>query len=126
MVVDRLASLLGDFEFDGPACLPLADRCPVHRVAVRGDIIDVQAHSVTAPKLAIDRDIEKHQVPRSAGDLKSRPDGPDVFRLERRFGSSELPFVPCRILTVLRGRGTAVFGPKADLAKVPIPLPANG
>ena len=99
MVVDRLPSLLGDFESDRPACLLLADRCPIHGVAVRGDILDFQAHNVAAPKLAIDRDIEERQIASSAGDLKPRPDRPDVFGLERRFGPRELPLVPGRLPT---------------------------
>src|SRR5258708_29945954 len=84
MVVDRLPGLLGDFESDRPACLVLADRCPIHGVAVRGDILDFQAHNVAASKFAVDRDIEERQIASSAGDLKSRPDRPDVFGLEWR------------------------------------------
>jgi len=82
MVVDRLPGLLGDFEFDRPACLLLADCRPVHGVAVRGDILDLQAHNVAAAELAVDRDIEERQIPSAAGDLKARPDRPDVLGLE--------------------------------------------
>ena len=99
MIVDRQACLLGDFEFNRSACFPLADRCAVHGIAVRGDILDLQAHEITTAKLAVDGKIEQSQIPGSAGDLQSRPDGPDVFWLEWRFRSSELPFVPWSVLT---------------------------
>src|SRR5438477_5510821 len=99
MVVDRLPGLLCDFESDGPACLALADRCSLHGVALRGDILDFQAHNVAASELAVDRDIEERQIASSACDLKSRPDRPHVFGLEWRFGSRELPLVPERLRT---------------------------
>ena len=101
MVVHRLPSLLGDFEFDGLACLVLADCCPVHGVAVRRHVLGLQADDVAAAQLAVDRKIEQRQVASSAGDLKSRPDSPNVFWLERRLGSGELPFVPGRLLTTI-------------------------
>lgn len=69
MLVDRLAGLFGDFELDGPASLPLADGCAVHGIAVRGDILDLQAHDITTAKLAVDREIEQSQIPGSAGGL---------------------------------------------------------
>src|SRR5437868_5543014 len=97
MVVDRLPSLLGDFKSDRPACLALADACPIRCVAVWGDIVDFQAHNVAAAKLAVDRDIEERQIASSAGDLKPGPDRPDVFGLEWRFGARELPLVPGRL-----------------------------
>jgi hypothetical protein len=69
MIVDRLAGLFSDFELDGPTGLPLADRCPVHGIPMRGDILNLQAHDVATAKLAVDREIEQSQVPSSAGDL---------------------------------------------------------
>src|ERR1700694_5566481 len=99
MVVDRLPGLFGDFESDRPACLALADRCPIRGVAVWGDIVDFQAHNVAAPKLAVDRDIEERKIASSAGDLKPGPDRPNVFGLEWRFGPGELPLVPGHLRT---------------------------
>ena len=64
-----LAGLLGDFEFDRPACLPLADRRPVHGIAVRGDIFDLEANDIATAKLAVDGEIEQRQISSSTGDL---------------------------------------------------------
>jgi len=69
MLVDGLAGLFGDFELDIPTGLPLADRGAVHGIAVRGDILDLQAYDITPAKLAVDREIEQSQIPGSAGDL---------------------------------------------------------
>jgi hypothetical protein len=61
---------------------------------VWGDVFDLEAHDVTTAKRAVDREVEQGQVTFPVGNLKSRSDGPDVFRLERRLGTRELALIP--------------------------------
>jgi hypothetical protein len=64
-----LAGLLSDFELNGTARLPLADRRSIECVSVRCDIVDHQVHDITSTQLAVDREIEESQVPNSPVEL---------------------------------------------------------
>ena len=84
-IINRLAGLFGDLEFDRPTGLALSDCRVVDGVAVWGNVCHPEANHVAAAQLAVDRKIEQCQISSPSGDLKSRSDGPDVLRLERRF-----------------------------------------
>jgi hypothetical protein len=85
-IIDRLAGLFGALELDGQARLPLADCCTVSGVAVRSDILDLDAHDIAAAQHAVDREIEQCQVSHPSGDLQSRSDRPNVFALDPQLG----------------------------------------
>jgi hypothetical protein len=78
--IDRLPRLIGNFESDRSASLLLADCSSVQGVAVRSHVIDAHRDDITAPKFAIDREVEQREVTGSPRDLKLRPDRPDVAR----------------------------------------------
>jgi hypothetical protein len=69
-------------------------RCAVDGVAVWGHIRDPEADHIATTQLAINREIEEGQVSYPAVELQPGPNGPDVFRLERRLLPCELPLVP--------------------------------
>jgi hypothetical protein len=97
MIVDRLTGLLGQFELDGATSLSLADGRSVDRISMWSNILDLEADDVATAKLAVDRQIEQRQVPRSISDLKARADGPNVLGLQRRLCTGQPAFVPkCR------------------------------
>jgi len=48
---------------------------------------------ITAPELAVDGEIEHRQITKSTTNLQHRPDRPDVFRPQRRFGTKQLALV---------------------------------
>jgi len=54
-VVDRRRSLSRQFETNRPSDSLLADGRSIHRVAARGNIIDMNGDDVTAAQLAVDR-----------------------------------------------------------------------
>jgi len=98
MVVDRLAGLLGQFEFDGPTSFSLSDGRSINGVAMWSNVFDFEADDIAATKLAVDRKVEQRQVSCSISDLKARADGPDVLWLERRLCAGQPTFVPkCRV-----------------------------
>ncbi len=76
-----LSGLLGDFELDRSARLLLPHGGPVDGIAVRSDILELEAHHVASPELAVDRQIEEGQVSYPAGQLQPCPYGPDMSRL---------------------------------------------
>ncbi len=57
--INGLAGLLGDLELHGTAGLPLTHCGAFERVAVRRDIVDLEAHHITSAQLAVDRQIEQ-------------------------------------------------------------------
>src|SRR5690242_20790081 len=79
IVVDRLTCLVCQLELDRAACLPLADRRAVDRIAVRRNILDLDGDNVAAAQFAVDRQIEHGEVSGAALDHQSGPDGPDVL-----------------------------------------------
>jgi hypothetical protein len=91
VVVYRLPGWLGQLKTNRPSGLPLAHSGAIDGVAVGCNVIDLNGDNVTSSEFAIDREIEQRQVAPLPVDLKLRPDGPDVFRPERRLSACELP-----------------------------------
>jgi hypothetical protein len=56
--IDRLAGLFGQLKLDWSPGLPLAGRCSVDGVAVRGNIFDLNADDVATAQLAVDCEVE--------------------------------------------------------------------
>ena len=69
VLINSVASLLSDLELHRTACLALADRGSIERLAMRRHIIDHQPHEITSAQLAVDRQIEEGQVPNSIVEL---------------------------------------------------------
>src|SRR6516165_9501555 len=82
-IMDRGPSLLGDFELDWSPCLFLNHGATVPHSAAGGHIVNLQADEIAASELAVDRKIEQGEISFPALQLKSNPNGPDIFRLER-------------------------------------------
>ncbi|MBD2751201.1 hypothetical protein IC232_31710 [Microvirga sp. BT688] len=55
------------------------------------EIVDPDLHDVSAPQLAVDRQIEQRSVSDPSLPVKTEADGPDVLRFERRFAPSFRP-----------------------------------
>jgi hypothetical protein len=84
IIIDGLAGLLAQFKSDGPPGFLLSDGCAIRRVAAGGDILDPDGDDVTAPKLAVDRQIEHGEIASAAFDLELRPNRPNVLGSQRR------------------------------------------
>jgi hypothetical protein len=84
IIIDGLAGQLAQFKSDGPPGFLLSDSCAIRRLAAGGDILDPNGDDVTAPKLAVDRQIEHGEVASAAFDLELRPNRPDVLGSQRR------------------------------------------
>ena len=54
ITVDRLSGLLRHLEPDGLTGLLLAHSCPIDRVTMRSNVLDLQADDVASAELAID------------------------------------------------------------------------
>jgi hypothetical protein len=65
-------------------------------VAAYGDVIDTKADEIAAPKLTVDGEVEHRQIAFVVLDLKSDPNGPDLFRPQGTLLSDETAFVPRR------------------------------
>jgi len=94
VVVNRLASLLSQFEPDRAAGLFLAYRCPVNRVPARGAVLDPEGDNITTAQLAVNCQIKHCQVAGAALDLKFGSDGPDMLGPQGRFCADQVAFVP--------------------------------
>jgi hypothetical protein len=64
VVVDGLASWLGQLKPDRTAGLFLAHACAIDGVPVGRNVIDFDCDNVTTPELAIDREIEQREIAR--------------------------------------------------------------
>jgi hypothetical protein len=91
--INCLASLLRQFESHRPAGLLLAHAGSVDRDALRRDVLDPEAHDVTAAELAVDGEIEHGKVAGAALEQQLAADRPDVLGPQRRLGAGQLSFV---------------------------------
>jgi hypothetical protein len=86
----RSARLLGHFELNRPPRLPLDDYdAPLH-AAAREQIRNLQPHEVAAAELAIECQVEQHQVANGVRHLQADADAPHLKRLERELRASWL------------------------------------
>ena len=58
------------------------DGAPFSNSAAGANIVDLQSEEITAPELAIDRQIEQREVVLEALQLKPSSNGPDLFQFE--------------------------------------------
>ena len=68
------------------------------------DVSNSQLNEIASPQLAVYAKIEQRQFPRPAEDLKPNADGPNFFKLERRFLPDKLSLIPR-----LRNRSNSKF-----------------
>lgn len=80
-VADRCASLFGDFELNGPTCLPLNDSSAIPYLAADADVGYTQSHEIAAPQFAVDREIEQSEVAFTPLQLEPGSNCPYVSRL---------------------------------------------
>jgi hypothetical protein len=79
IIIDRLAGLLAQFKSDRAPGLLLPHRRTIRCVSACGDVLDPNGDDITAPKLAVDCQIEHGEIANPALNLKLCPDRPDVF-----------------------------------------------
>jgi hypothetical protein len=89
--IDGLSGLLGQFEPDGLAGFPLADR----RDRLRSRL--VPRPRLASAQLAVDPQVEHCEIARSSFGLQLTPDGPNVLWPEGRFDACKLSFIPRRV-----------------------------
>ena len=92
--IDGLAGLFGDLKADRTPGFLLANRCPLHRVAMGCHVLDLQAHHIAAAQLAVDGEIEQCKVTHLTLQLESGADGPDMLGLQWLFWANKLALVP--------------------------------
>lgn len=88
-VRDRETGVFRDFELNGPLCLALNDRCAFSSAITDDEICDLQPDQVTAAKLAVDGEIEQHQITQIARELEAYPDGLNLFGQQGTFLADE-------------------------------------
>ena len=80
--------MLGQLELHGLPGLLLHDGRAMPGRGVDDELADAQLHEVTSAQLAVNGEVEQCQVTDAALALKGEADGPDLFELKGRFGSS--------------------------------------
>jgi hypothetical protein len=96
IVVDRLARLFRQFEPDRLSGLPLSHRCPIDRIPVRCDVLDLQRDDIAAAQLAVDSEIEHRQIAHAPVHLELGADRPNVLGPQWRLRANQLAPIPGR------------------------------
>ena len=94
ILIDGLAGLFGDLKADRTSGFLLPNGGALHRVAMRRDVLDFQAHHIATAKLAVDGEIEQRKIAHLALHLQPGPDRPDMLGLQGRFRTNKLALVP--------------------------------
>jgi hypothetical protein len=63
-------------------------------LSVHDQLANFQSDEITTPELAVDRQIKQGQVADPPHALEMKAGGPDLLRLEGRFGTDEAALVP--------------------------------
>ena len=93
-VADRGSGLLRDLKLHRPAGLLLDDHRSIANSAADEHVIDPQPDEITAPELAVDRQIEHRKIAPALFHFRADSDRPNVFRLQRTLLADQAPFVP--------------------------------
>jgi hypothetical protein len=93
-VLQRTPGLFRDLELNRTAGLVLDDRCSISHATAGGDVVDPKAEEIAAAQLAVDGEIEHRQIAFATLNLKSDPNGPDLFRPKGTLLANETAFVP--------------------------------
>jgi hypothetical protein len=83
--MDRSPGLLRDLELDRSPSLFLNHGATIPHPAAGAYVVHLQADEIAASELAVDRKVEQGEISLPTLQLKPNPNGPDIFRLERRF-----------------------------------------
>jgi hypothetical protein len=78
------------------ASFPLPDGCPIGRIAVWRNVLNLQCDDIAGAELAIDCQIEHGEVAGSSLGLKLAPYQPNMLRAKGRLGACKFPLVPGR------------------------------
>jgi hypothetical protein len=57
-----LPGLIRELELDRPPRFLLPHRCPINRIAIWGNVLDLDGDDIAAAKLAVDSQIEQGEV----------------------------------------------------------------
>jgi hypothetical protein len=79
-------------------CLPLDDRDPLSDRVPDNEIGHAERDEVATAQLAVDGQIEQREIAEITGELKTRPDRPDLLRLKRPLLTDEPALVARRFL----------------------------
>jgi hypothetical protein len=106
VVINRLTSLVCQFELDWSACLSLAYNRPIGCVSCGCDVFGLQGYDVTAAELAINCQIEQREVTAFAGQLQSSSYDQTCFGKSGGFCPISLPLFQgirfvCLLLSVM-------------------------
>ena len=71
------------------------------RIESKVNVAGAKADEVTAPELAVDRNVEHGEVAHPAFVLQAGPDGPDVLWLQRRLRPNDPANVPRDLVSFL-------------------------
>ena len=73
----------------------MLDDCrSVFDMAARRDVVDPKADEIAAAQLTVDCKVEQREIALTILDLKSDPNGPDLFRPKRTLLANQTSFVP--------------------------------
>ena len=88
VVVDGLASVLGQLKSNWSPGLSLTHRRSINCITIGSDIIDRNCDYVATPQFTVDGKIEHRQVTFTPLDLEHGANCPDVLLPEGRLGSN--------------------------------------
>ena len=122
-LADSAARLLSDLELHRPAGLFL-DHCgSIANSPADEHVIYRQQYEVTAPELAVDRQIEHREIALSALQLEADSNRPNILRLQGTLLADQASFVPRVVLPT----SSRLFGAHDCLHRSPtLAVPAPG
>lgn len=83
-----------NFKLNGSGGFLLNDDRPRGNAITVADVPYPQSHQIAGPKFAVQPKVKKRKLPRALSNLKSYPDGSDVFEFQRSLLSDDLSLVP--------------------------------
>ena len=82
-ITDCATGRLGNFELDGSRGLLLPHGCSGRYVFAMADVAHSHLYQVTGPQFAVQAQVKHGEFTNSVLKLKSDPNGPNLFQLER-------------------------------------------
>ena len=91
---NRSSRVLRYFELNWPACLALDDRHAVSNCSGNNEIGHFEANKVATAKLAVDSEVEQHEVALIPGEFEPRTNCPDLPWQEWTFLANQSVLIP--------------------------------
>ena len=82
------------FELNRASCFLLHYDCPRSYLAAAHKVANLHLHQVTAPQLAVDRQVEQRSISQATPLVEVEADLPDLLRLERAPRADRPPGIP--------------------------------